>query len=70
MPSKFLEHWTLDPEVVSTGDFLGFLESHGILMLEFGPGRVRGVLHRDVDSPGMARTLQVISEYAGTGFPA
>ncbi|MBT8403948.1 MAG: aminotransferase class I/II-fold pyridoxal phosphate-dependent enzyme [Gemmatimonadetes bacterium] len=60
----------LDPEVVSTGDFLGFLESHRILMLEFGPGRVRGVLHRDVDSSRMSRLLQVLSECARSGFPA
>lgn len=44
--------------------FLSFLRSDRILMLEFGPGRLRAVLHRDVDSSGMARVLDTLDRWS------
>lgn len=47
-----------DPE-----EFLNFLRFDRILMLEFGPRRLRAVLHRDVDSPAMARVLDTLGRW-------
>lgn len=40
----------------------GKLKSHGILMLPFGPQRVRGVTHLDVDTTAPLRVKQALSQ--------
>lgn len=42
---------------------LSFLEFHRILMLSFGPRRLRAVTHRDVDDAGIARVVEAFSEW-------
>ncbi len=54
----------LAPEAGDVDEFLGFLRFHRILMLEFAPRRLRAVLHRDVDSSGMARVLAALARWA------
>lgn len=46
------------------GAFLDFLRSDRILMLEFGVGRLRAVVHRDVDSQGIARVLGALDRWS------
>lgn len=51
-------------------EFLSFLRSHRILMLEFGHSRLRAVTHRDVDSSGLERVLRALAAWTGGGIPA
>lgn len=54
----------------STGEILGFLEKRGILMIEFGPQRLRAVTHLDVGRAGIERAVEVFRdavEAAGRG---
>ncbi len=60
----------VDPDVTDLTEFLRFLRSHRILMLEFGVSRLRAVAHRDIDSQGMARVFDVLAHWASEGNPA
>ena len=42
---------------------MDFLGTAGIRVLPFGPGRLRGVVHLDVDDPGEVRVLQRLREW-------
>ncbi|MBW3534675.1 MAG: aminotransferase class I/II-fold pyridoxal phosphate-dependent enzyme [Gemmatimonadetes bacterium] len=46
---------------------LSFLDSNRILMLSFGPNRLRAVTHRDVDDAGIARIVDVFEEWGRQG---
>lgn len=49
---------TIDPQVI-----LKYLESHGILALQFGPGRIRFVTHKDVGEEDVIRTLEILKNF-------
>lgn len=55
---------------VSPGEILGFLKKHGILMIEFGPNRIRAVTHLNVDRTGIKRAVEVfhnaVAGHSGT----
>lgn len=53
----------IDTDGPEVSDFLRFLRFDRILMLEFGPQRLRAVLHRDVDSPAMVRVLDTLARW-------
>lgn len=53
----------LEPGGPDPTEFLNFLRFDRILMLDFGPRRLRAVLHRDVDSPAMARVLDSLARW-------
>ena len=46
---------------------LSFLDKHRILMLKFDRTRLRAVTHRDVTTDGIARTIEILAEFEGTG---
>lgn len=49
---------------VSTGEVLGALAAEGILMVPFGPNRIRAVTHLDVDDDGITRAVEVLGRIA------
>jgi threonine aldolase len=51
---------TVDPQKI-----LNFLSSYGILALQFGPGRIRFVTHKDVNEEDVDRTIEVLREFRG-----
>jgi threonine aldolase len=53
-----------DPLRLDIPKFLDFLGFHRILMLPFGPCRLRAVTHRDVESSGLARLSSVLDEWS------
>ncbi len=57
----------LDPDFGDPTRVLSFLESHRILMTQFGPTRLRAVTHMDVDSAGIQRTVQVFADFQRQG---
>jgi threonine aldolase len=48
-------------EGVSAGDVLDELSRDGILMVQFGPRRLRAVTHMDVDDEGISRALEALT---------
>jgi len=44
-------------------EILNFLASNGILALQFGPGRIRFVTHKDVDETDVDRALEVLKKF-------
>lgn len=56
-----------EPEGPQISELLRFLRFHRILMLEFGPRRLRAVMHRDVDSPAMVRVLDALARWVRHG---
>lgn len=51
------------PEAVE--NMVAFLAQAGIRILPFGPTRLRGVVHMDVDADGEARVLDRLGEWSG-----
>ncbi len=51
----------------TTESLLDFLRERRILMLPFGPGRVRAVTHLDVDRAGIMRTLDALAAAMNAG---
>jgi len=49
---------TIDPEVI-----LSYLRSKGILALQFGPGRIRFVTHKDVNEEDVERLISALKEF-------
>lgn len=47
---------------VSPGDLLAALASEGILMVPFGPTRIRAVTHMDVDDVGVERAIGALAD--------
>lgn len=47
---------------VDAGDLLAALASEGVLMVPFGPTRIRAVTHLDVDDEGVARAVQALGD--------
>lgn len=52
-----------EPGGIDLRNLLKYLESHGILMLPFGEGRIRGVTHHDVDSAMIRRSMDVLASW-------
>lgn len=52
----------IDGEVV-----LGALEDRGVLLIRFGPRRLRAVTHRDVDAAGIDRAVEALADTVGEG---
>jgi len=44
----------------TTGEVLGALASEGVLMVPFGPNRLRSVTHLDVDDEGITKALEAL----------
>lgn len=53
----------VDPAVIDPARFVDFLRIHRILMLPFGPSRLRAVTHQDVDSSGLARLSEAVAAW-------
>ncbi|MEO0258630.1 MAG: GntG family PLP-dependent aldolase [candidate division WOR-3 bacterium] len=49
---------TIDPQII-----LRYLESNGILALQFGPGRIRFVTHKDVGEEDIERTIETLKKF-------
>lgn len=45
---------------ISTGEVLSTLAAEGVLMVPFGPNRLRAVTHLDVDDDGITKALEVL----------
>jgi threonine aldolase len=45
---------------ISVGEILGALADEGVLMVPFGPTRVRAVTHLDVDDDGVTKALEAL----------
>jgi threonine aldolase len=43
------------------------LATHGIAMVPFGPGRIRAVLHMEIDDAGVDQAVEAFRETLGTG---
>lgn len=52
----------IDPDAV-----LGALEERGVLLIRFGPRRLRAVTHRDVDAAGIDRAVDALGDAVGEG---
>jgi len=46
---------------------LGALEDRGVLLIRFGPRRLRAVTHRDVDAAGIDRAVEALADAVGEG---
>lgn len=53
----------VDPAMASAEELLSFLRDRRILISEFGLSTLRAVTHRDVDSRGITRVLDVLEEW-------
>jgi threonine aldolase len=58
----------LDESGQSPEEVLSFLEKHRILMVRFGPSRLRAVTHMDCDEAGIQRAIRVFTQ-AVSGSP-
>jgi threonine aldolase len=57
----------IDPEIATAAGFVEELAARGIRMTQFGPRRLRAVLHMDVDDVGIARAIEAVREVAHPG---
>lgn len=55
---------SVEPGGPNLQNLLKYLESHGILMLPFGEGRIRAVTHHDVDSAAIQRATGVLARWS------
>lgn len=47
---------------IDAGELLGRLRARGVLMVPFGPARLRAVTHLDVDDAGILRAVEALSD--------
>ncbi len=60
----------VDLDVIDPLRFVDFLRNHRILMLPFGPSRLRAVTHQDVDSSALVRLSAVVDLWSTSGAHA